>query len=259
MFLNRYPFGLVLDFLPVAFLQHIVPIVSTVEDIVKDDMEGDRVPFIAGSCAVSFGVQYARLPDQGALLLVKVMDQLNDRRFRFARSEVVGIVVIVVTVRYPAAVPLTVICPGNHGGCHTLGSHVPLQLRKDQDDFEHCLAHSGRCVKLLVFADEYHAQVLQFVIHGCEVQKVPGDTVNLPYQEVSEAACPDLRHHFLELRTVSVLAGVPGILEDNAVLSTEHEFCVCQQVLLLHWKRVLVYLVKGRHPDVDSHPRICLL
>ena len=54
VFFNRYPFGLVLDLLPIAFLQYIVPIVSAVEDVVEDDVEGDRVPFVAGSCAVSF-------------------------------------------------------------------------------------------------------------------------------------------------------------------------------------------------------------
>ncbi len=56
MLLNRYPLGFVLDFLPITFLEYIVPIVSTVEDVMEDDMERDRVPFIAGSCAVSFRI-----------------------------------------------------------------------------------------------------------------------------------------------------------------------------------------------------------
>ena len=55
MLLNRYPFRFVLDLLPIAFLQHIVPVFPAIEGVMENDGESVWVPLIDASSAVSIG------------------------------------------------------------------------------------------------------------------------------------------------------------------------------------------------------------
>ena len=191
--------------------------------------------------------------NQRPLLLVLVVDDFDHRRLALVDGERLGFRVIVIAQRDAATVPLSVCCSGQHGCRYALRSHVTLQLREYQDDFEHGLAHRRACVELLVLADEDHSKLLQLAVHGGEVQQVTADTVDFPYEDMREHPQPDLLHHLLKFWAVCILARIARILIDDVVLRVQDEPRVVDEVLPLHRQGVLVYLVQGRYAGVYCH------
>src|SRR5699024_7269093 len=181
-----------------------------------------------------------------------VPDDVDNLIFNRIDGELFGFPVVAVSVGDPPAVPLAVAGPGQHDSGNALGSHVPFQLREDQDDFEHGLADSVAGVELLVFADEGHAQVLQFFVHGGKVQYISADTVDLPDQQVRELAGAQPSHHELVVRPVGVFGGIAGVLEDNVVRYAQHHLGVYRQLPPLYLQRIPVYLIPRRHADIDG-------
>ena len=106
---------------------------------------------------------------------------------------------------------------------------------------------------MLVFRDKGNAQVFKLLVHLCKVQKVSGDAVNLPDQQMRVRAGPKLRHHFLKFWPDGIFARVPGILEDCHIVSVQYQLGVGNQILTLHRQRVPVDLMQCRDSYVDSH------
>ena len=52
-----YPFRFGLNFLPISLFQHIVTVITTVENIPKDDMQRYWVPFVPRSCTVALRIE----------------------------------------------------------------------------------------------------------------------------------------------------------------------------------------------------------
>ena len=81
------------------------------------------------------------------------------------------------------------------------------------------------------------------IVHGGEVQKVPGDAVYLPDKKMCENSLPDLGHHLLEFWPVSIFPGVACILEYHIIVRVQNEGRIRDQVFFLHWQRIFIYLV----------------
>ena len=213
----------------------------------------DRVPRFPGPLAQSLLVQVPCHLQGGAILPVHLIYHAYHGGLSLVDAELLQLFVVPIPEGDPAAVPKPLFGPGQHYGGDTLGGHVPLQLSKDQDDFQHGLAYGRRGVKLLVLGHEGHAVVLELLVHGGKVQQVPAYAVYLPYQDVGKLPGADPRHHPLVGWPVGVLGAVPGVLEDLVIPDAQHQLCVLRQLIPLEWKAVPVYLPFGGHPDVDCH------
>ena len=247
------PFGFILRTLPVPFLKAVVLVIAAVEYAAKNNIQRDRRPVITGTSPVAMFVQIPGQVNQGAEFFVFVMNQMGDVVLVGVEAESLFLRVIIVAVRNTSAVPLPVAGSGNHSGSDTFRGHVTLQLRKDKDNFEHRFSHSRTGVELLVFRDKGNAQVFKLLVHLCKVQKVSGDAVNLPDQQMRVRAGPKLRHHFLKFWPDGIFARVPGILEDCHIVSVQYQLGVGNQILTLHRQRVPVDLMQCRDSYVDSH------
>ena len=198
-------------------------------------------------------VQIPSQINQGAELFVFVVNQMGDVVLIGVEAKFLFLRVIIVAVRNAPAVPLPVAGSGNHSGSDTFRGHVTLQLRKDKDNFEHRFSHSRTGVKLLVFRDEGNAQVFKLLVHLGKVQKVSGDSVNLPDQEMRIRAGSELRHHFLKFWPDGIFTGISGILENCHIVSVQYQLGVGNQILTLHRQRIPVDLMQCRDSYVDSH------
>lgn len=133
-------------------------------------------------------------------------------------------------------------------------SCLTLQLCKDQHHFEHRFTHRRRRVELLIARDKRHAEHLQFLIHLGEVEQVSADTVNLPDEQMGVHTVPNLHHHFLKGRPISILSRIACILKNGIVADVQSIFAVADKVFPLHGQAVTVYLIRGRNTQVYGRP-----
>ena len=98
-------------------------------------MSGGWTPLFAVLCRVFFLVQVSADVDKRLVLLIHIVDHFDDLAFDCVYCERLLLFVPIVAVGNATAVPLSVGGSRKHNGSNTLGGHIALQLRKDQNDF----------------------------------------------------------------------------------------------------------------------------
>ena len=102
----------------------------------------------------------------------------------------------------------TVLAAGIVGIGHALLDGFTFELGEHDADIQHGPPHRGGRVKLFRGRNELDIEFLKSFHHGCEVQNGTADTIQLVDHHALDQAPANIGHHFLELGSIGILAGI---------------------------------------------------
>ena len=117
----------------------VVPDIPGVRQDLANSGRRPRLPVPGGDPGI---VHVLHNIEQGLVLLIELCHAVCHLGLLLHDRKGAALFIPGVPIRDAAAVPLPVVCTGQHDGSDALRGHIPFQLGKDQDDFQHGLADS---------------------------------------------------------------------------------------------------------------------